>query len=453
MGQYVVRNGLDIPILGRPTGEIVKLDLPDTASVDPTELKGLKPRPVVREGDEVRVGAVLLHDKTHPAMVLRSPVAGRVREIRRAERRVITDVVIEVTGDEAEELPTLDRERIAALGREEAAQVALATGLWPALRTRPLNNVPDPTRSPQSIWIGAMETGPLQPDGGELIGSGDGPALQLAVDLFRRLAPKVHLATRAGSAHPALDRLEGVERHTFAGPHPAGDLAVQVNLGDPPRGGAQVWTIRAWDAALLGRALLEGRYPGDRVYAAVGAGVTQPRLTRTVQGAPLRHVVGATTSGPLRWIRGSVLTGERVDAGRWAGFTARAVHVLPDEVPRDLFGWALPMFGAWSSHPAFLKGLLRQRPSHGVDLRPGVYGGHRAIVPIGVYDGVIATPDILPEFLFKAILAGDLEESVQLGMLDLSDEEAALCTYVCPSKMAYDVLLREGLATYERETG
>ena len=33
-----------------------------------------------------------------------------------------------------------------------------------------------------------------------------------------------------------------------------------------------------------------------------------------------------------------------------------------------------------------------------------------------------------PKTSFKAIVAGDLEESVQLGLLDISEEEAALCS-------------------------
>ena len=73
------------------------------------------------------------------------------------------------------------------------------------------------------------------------------------------------------------------------------------------------------------------------------------------------------------------------------------------------------------------------------------------MVPIGAYDRVVATPDILPEFLFKSIVAGDLEESIQLGLLDMTEEEAALCTYICPSKIEFDVLLREGIALYEKE--
>ena len=73
------------------------------------------------------------------------------------------------------------------------------------------------------------------------------------------------------------------------------------------------------------------------------------------------------------------------------------------------------------------------------------------LVPIGIYDKVVATPDILPEFLFKSIVAGDLEEAIALGLLDISMEEAALCTYICPSKIEFDELLKQGLAMYEKE--
>jgi Na+-transporting NADH:ubiquinone oxidoreductase subunit A len=73
------------------------------------------------------------------------------------------------------------------------------------------------------------------------------------------------------------------------------------------------------------------------------------------------------------------------------------------------------------------------------------------MVPVGFYGKVVATPDILVDFLFKAIISGDLEESIKLGLLDLSQEEAALCTFICPSKIEFDVILREGLDLYEAE--
>ncbi|MBX2796620.1 MAG: NADH:ubiquinone reductase (Na(+)-transporting) subunit A [Myxococcales bacterium] len=451
MSDHVIRRGLDIPIKGAAKGPVVQLDPPDSVAYSPTEMRGLVAKPAVREGDEVKRGSVLFFHKPEPRIVFRSPVAGKVREIRRGRRRVITDVVVDRTGDEAEPLEKKGIESIRAMDREAALEAALGTGLWGAFETRPLGKIPLPSEEPQSILVGAMETGPLQPDADVLLTEDDQAAFEAAFALFSRLAPTVHLAVRAGSNYPGFLRAQGVQRHTFSGPHPAGDPAVQVNLVDPPRGSGQVWTIRAWDAALIGHALLSGEFPAERIYAAVGAGVVQPRLVKTLLGAPLSHITGEVSAGEHRWIRGSVLTGEAVDSERWASFRRRAVHVLPKQVPRTLFGWAMPMLGQWSFHRAFLSALTGSRPAGGVDMRPGLWGGERAMVPIGAYDRVIASPEILPEFLFKSIVAGDLEESIQLGLLDMTEEEAALCTFICPSKIEFDSLLRKGLDLYERE--
>lgn len=449
MSDHVVRKGLDVPVQGAASGDVVELDLPETVAYDPQEMSGLYPRLAKREGEEVQRGTVLFYDKKHPDIVVRSPVAGTVKEIRRGARRVITDVVVERSGDGEETFASYTAEQLGSMSPEEAVAAAMATGMFPAFRTRPLDRIPDPAELPQSIFVAATETGPLQPGADVLLSADDKDALQAAVTLLGRIAP-VHLTSLSGSNHPAVQGISGATTHQFSGPHPAGDPGVQVNLVDPPRGSNRVWVLRAWDAALLGKALLTGSFPAERVYAAVGVGC-QPRFVKTILGAPLKHITGGDAKVPSRWIRGSVLTGTAVDEGRWAGFGPRAVHVLPSEVPRYLMGWALPALGAWSFYRAFLRGFAGA-PSEGVDMRPGLNGGERAIVPIGAYQKVVATPDILPDFLIKSILAGDLEEAISLGLLDLTMEEAALCTYICPSKVEFDVILKQGLEFYEQET-
>lgn len=445
---HVIRRGLDIPIQGSASGHPVDLDPPTTAAYAPQEFPGVVPKPALKVGEAVKVGSPLFFHKHDPRIVFRSPVAGRVAEIRRGARRVLTDMVVERDGSEQESFKQWSAAELGAIERTAAVEALLESGLWSALRTRPLDLVPNPATHPQAIWIGALETGPCQPGADVLLGDDDGDALQAAVDVLKVLAP-VHVGT--GAAVPrAASALNGAEVHTFSGPHPAGDMGVQVNLTCPPRAGGEVWTLRAWDAVLIGRFLLSGRFPTDRIYAAIGAGVKQPRHVRTVLGAPLAHIVGETTTDDARWIRGSVLTGEAVDPARWATFGARAVHVLPTEVPRALFGWAMPQLARWSFHRAYLSGFMGAGTrTH--DMRPGTFGGTRAIVSVGYYNKVVATPDILPDFLFKAILSGELEEAITLGLLDITLEEAALCTYICPSKIEFDEILREGLDLYRKE--
>ena len=452
MPLHSVKRGLDIPIAGAASGDPVSIDTPATLAYVPTELRGIVPRLAAREGDRVKRGSPLFHAKGNPDMKFLAPASGVVKEVRRGRRRVITDIVVEVEGDEAEAFKTWDLPALKGMKREQAVGALLAGGLWSYVRTRPLNTVADPEKTPQSILIGAMETGPLQPGLGVLVGADENEAMQAGVHLLNALTDgKVFLAKQSGDSHPALAGLDGVEVHEFSGPHPAGDPAVQVNLVDPPRGQNKVWWIRAWEVVLIGRLLLEGRFPAERVYAAIGKGVKNPRYVRTLLGAPIADVAGELTEGDVRVIRGSVLTGAQTDAERWMGWYTRSVHVLPAKVEKDLFGWWLPKIGEFSFHRAFLSGFTGGSGKY--DIRPGLWGGHRGMVPLGNYRKVIATPDIEPEFLFKSILAGDLEESINLGLLDITEEEAALCTYICPSKIEFDEILQQGLELYEKEAG
>ena len=72
------------------------------------------------------------------------------------------------------------------------------------------------------------------------------------------------------------------------------------------------------------------------------------------------------------------------------------------------------------------------------------------MVPIGTYDGLIPM-DILATQLMRSLLVGDLEQAINLGCLELDEEDVALCTYACPGKYEYGPVLRELLTQIEKE--
>lgn len=450
MAHHRVRRGLDLPIEGAAKGSPVEIGAPSHVAIVPTELGELSWRVLSTEGAAVKAGTPILGCKQLPGLQLVAPCEGTLREIRRGHRRVITHLVFDVAGEGSIDLPKHAPADVARLSREAVERILLGSSLWALLRTRPLDKVPTPGEVPQAIVIVGTESGPAMPGPDALLAAGDGPYLQAAVDALKVLTDgEVHV-TGPEAAVPALDGLQRCQRHTFSGPHPSGDPAVQVSLLCPPAGGRKVWTIRAWDAVLIGRLLLDGAWPTRRTYAVVGTAAKAPRLVTTLAGAPLAHVAGEVAPG-ARWIRGSVLTGRAADAADYFTMGSRALHVLPEAVERELLGWTAPRTSAFSFHKSFLSGLLGAAGKR-FDLRPGLYGGERPIIASNRYEAVVATPDLFPEQLFRSISAGDLEESLKLGLLDISAEEAALLTYICPSKVEYDVLLQRGLAQYERES-
>ena len=59
--------------------------------------------------------------------------------------------------------------------------------------------------------------------------------------------------------------------------------------------------------------------------------------------------------------------------------------------------------------------------------------------------------DIIATYLLRSIVVGDIEEAERLGILELTEEDVALCTFVCPGKTEFGPYLRMNLDRIEKE--
>ena len=59
--------------------------------------------------------------------------------------------------------------------------------------------------------------------------------------------------------------------------------------------------------------------------------------------------------------------------------------------------------------------------------------------------------DILPGPLLRALVVGDPEMAEALGCFELEEEDLALCSFLCPSKLDYGPLLRAMLDRIGKE--
>ena len=77
-------------------------------------------------------------------------------------------------------------------------------------------------------------------------------------------------------------------------------------------------------------------------------------------------------------------------------------------------------------------------------------GNHRAVVPINSWERVLPM-DILPNELYRSILAEDIEEMESLGLFECDDEDFALCSFACPSKTDVSGVIGKGLDMLQAE--
>ena len=112
-----------------------------------------------------------------------------------------------------------------------------------------------------------------------------------------------------------------------------------------------------------------------------------------------------------------------------------------------MFDWALLGSNRFSKLRIFISSLFKNKK---FDIKARMYGPDRSILPVGVYEQIFPL-NILITLLLRSITTADTEELQALGVLELDEEDLALCSFVCPGKHDFGSLLRENLTKIELE--
>ncbi|HEY5915751.1 MAG TPA: NADH:ubiquinone reductase (Na(+)-transporting) subunit A, partial [Chryseolinea sp.] len=96
MGKFIrLKKGFDINLAGKAALKIASTDHPETFAIKPSDFQGIyMPKMLVNEGDTVKAGSPLFHDKKNEKIVFTSPVSGEVVEVKRGEKRKLIEVRI-----------------------------------------------------------------------------------------------------------------------------------------------------------------------------------------------------------------------------------------------------------------------------------------------------------------------------------------------------------------------
>ena len=439
MSEHIrLKRGLDIPLAGAAPAKIAETVAPDLVAVKPTDFKGLVPKMAVKEGDLVKAGQVLFVDKLRPEVRFCSPCSGSVQAVVRGDKRKLLAVVVKA-GKEQESVK-FDTVDCAKLDKQAMTEALLERGLWPMIKQRPYGIVANPADSPKGIFISALNTAPLAPDA-EFIMQGQMENLQKGIDALGRLTSgKVYLSCKAGSA---FESLKGAEIYTFEGPHPAGNVGVQINHISPINKGEIVWTVDLVSLAAIGRCLATGVYDMTRLVAVTGPAANNPAYVKAVQGMSLAAVKKYAQDGNVRYVSGDVLTGENVGADGYLGYFDSQVTLLEEGDYYELLGWLKPLrLKKFSFSHLYWSWLAGKKKTYKLDTNTN--GGPRAFVVSDVY-GKVLPMDIYPVYLLKACLAKDIEKMENLGIYEVIEEDLALCEFVCPSKIEIQKIISDGI--------
>ena len=445
-GTVNIRKGLNIPLKGKVKTDFLQVEKSKLFSLIPDNFIGVIPKPLVKPDEFVKAGSPIFYHKDNPEIKFASPVSGKVLAINRGERRKILNFVIEADGKE--EYVQTSVGDLASLNREQIIKLMLDNGLWPLIIQRPYGVIANPSHNPKSIFISGFDSSPLAPDL-NIILKGEEAAFQKGIDVLAKLTEgKIHVGLSAKSDNSFFKQIKNVDFTTFSGPHPAGNVGVQIHHVSPINKGEIVWTIRPEDVAVVGKFFIKGIYDISRVIAIAGSEVKETGYIKTVYGAEMSSLVkGNITDKKNRIISGNVLTGSLSSLEGSLGFYDRMVTVIPEGDYSEFLGWAMPGLKKFSNSRAFAAFLT---PKKEYNLDTNYHGAERAFVMTGEYEKVVPM-DILPQHLIKAALIEDIDLMENLGIYEVVEEDLALCEFVCTSKFEVQAILRKALDFVKNE--
>lgn len=437
--------GYDLKLSGIAENEVKVLPA-NRVAVKITDFRGMSPIPkvVVEVGDTVKAGDVLFFDKKTPEIMYSSPVSGEVLDVERGEKRSISQIII--LADKIQEykkftVPSLDADR------QVLVDFLAESGAWALLNQRPFDVVPSLDVIPRDIYISTFDSAPLAPDS-KIVVKGNEAYFQKGIDLLTKLTTgKVNLGLNANDIENVPSCFKGATNcalHWFKGKHPAGNVGVQIHNTKPIKPSDKVFTVTLQNVIALGKLFTEGILDGSRIIAVAGSRIAHPSYVKTYAGSSVEDLTKnniTDSEKSIRFISGDVLSGTQVHTNDFLSVKDDQLTAISEGDDYELLGWLLPLSPRPTISGTFPNFLY---PNYKFDGNTNTHGEQRAFVVTGQYEEVLPM-NIYPQHLMKAILADDFEKMEGLGINELSEEDIAVCEFVCTSKIPLQSILRTGL--------
>ncbi|NNF98168.1 MAG: 4Fe-4S dicluster domain-containing protein [Desulfobacteraceae bacterium] len=429
MKTLTIKKGYAFNIAGPPAADVVERPSPPRIAVIPHHLRFAKPRLKVAVGDPVNCGSVLFEDKRNPEVKFLSPGGGDIIEINHGPRRTVTEIVIRLDEDEASEtfesLSEADLERI---HRDHLIQMIIRGGLWWLIRQLPFRDYAKPSSRPAFTLVTLGGKEPFRPLP-EIYLNGKTDLFAFGLKLLEKLTGKAPLVCAPGDGDAIVRTLPEHITHVVNGKYPAHDPGTILYTLKTDPSHANAWYIDGQDLLLLAELVRTGKFPTRRIIAVGGNSTPLPGHYLSRLGVPFSYLVDpGKVSANTRYVSGGILTGYTGSPGGYMGLFETSLVLIPEGNTTEF----LALFNPGLKKPTYSRSYLSRINPKPLIFDCNRHGGDRACIAC-MHCADVCPVNILPEFAYKAVLAGEVEEYLAHGLLDCV--ECGLCSYVCPSKI------------------
>jgi Na+-transporting NADH:ubiquinone oxidoreductase subunit A len=437
MQKVRMTRGYRFRVAGMPSNKLTRLSDPRKVAFLPERIPNIKPKVKVSEGDQVKIGSVLFHDKRNPRLHFLSPGGGTVDRIQYGPRRKLEAIVI--ARDEAEEpricFPAISSDALKKMNHVQIVAHILQGGLWWVFRQLPFRTIPDPDSVPPMILVSLSAKEPFQPRPSVYL-QDRMDLLTYGLQALNTLANGRVMVLADADDHILLDQCGSLLTHQLQGEYPADDPGTIVYYTKKSADQNRAWFISGQDLLLVSQLLAQGQYPVERIFSVAGSHSAERQHFRARFGSPLSHLTQHSPIGSdVRMVVGGLLTGYTGTPSGFMGPYETALNLVPQGAQAEF----LELFKPGLSKPTYSRTFLSRLNPKRLRCDCNLHGGRRACIAC-MHCADICPVNIMVHLAYKAILAEEVEEYLELGLLDCV--ECGLCSYVCPSKIELSQTLK-----------
>lgn len=438
-----VKHTYDLPILGRPSKSIRECLDVKTVGLCPSADSRVKPKLVVKEGESVLAGQVLYFDKVDPSVKYVSPGTGVISKLTYGPKRRLDELVITLSDSkDAVSFDSLVSDEPESMERDAVVHALHEGGLWQRLTEYPLQSTPKPDVIPPSIYVSLDYDEAFMPDTDVYLKDRLND-LKLGLTVLSKLAATVHVGIAEKSV-ALLPELKDITTHVISGHYPANNTGVFLFYNKIDQSENSAWGIQGLDVLAIGELFRTAKFPLQKMIVVGGDLASEASHVLTREGVAVSDLV-ITPKEPTRFIAGGVLTGRKLAGTSFVGYSEYALNVIREGRALEMLTFFRAGFDKSTFSKAYLSSLLSKVR---FKMTSSLNGGDRSCISCSACTEVCPV-GILPQFIMKDLLAGDMEEAVAHGFLDCVS--CGLCTYVCPSKIDLDGIYKEKLDRLAKE--
>ncbi|MBF0100029.1 MAG: 4Fe-4S dicluster domain-containing protein [Desulfobacterales bacterium] len=439
MQTLTIHKGFTLHIAGVPEMKTESVLNPNYVALLPKTIPHIKPCLLVHKGDRVSIGTPLCVDKQHEYINIVSPGAGIISDIEYGDRRSIEAIVIQLGPTETYvEIQPLSKVELEGISRDKLIEYFIKTGVWPFIRSLPFRTIANPETQPRFLIVSSNTLEPFHPHP-EIFLHEHHEVFQLGLLALAKLpSEKLHVCSCDAMESSSID---------IKGMYPADDPgSIVYHMKKSPEEN-RAWYVTTQDVIHLGQALKYGRYPIERTICIGGSKASKPMHIQTRAGVPISEILQHQSKHESsRYIAGGIFRGYTTKLTSYLGFYDDSLLIIEQGNKKEFLGFIRPGY----DKPSFSRSFLSTFNRKPFPMDCNVHGDTRACISCGYCEQVCAV-DILPQFMYKSLIADEIEEALAHGLLDCV--ECGLCTYVCPSKIELTTMFSSAKKTYHDEQG